>query len=67
MQFDVQGTLQLHPKARLVGWDAHWLVTVDELPDVKVNEGRVEHYLSERHYSIPNDFHPHRFVVWGAS
>ncbi|AUM59700.1 hypothetical protein HOS55_gp098 [Pseudomonas phage PMBT3] len=64
MDFDIQGTLQLKPMSRLVGQDEHWLVTIDILPDVRVVDGRIEYNVSEHSYTIPNDFHPHRFVVW---
>ncbi|QBJ04465.1 hypothetical protein HOV23_gp108 [Pseudomonas phage Lana] len=64
MQFDVQGTLQLKPKAVLRGRQDIWLVLVDELPDVRIDEGRITSNESVTHYAIPNDFHPHRFVVW---
>lgn len=66
MDFDIQGTLQLKPMSKLVGQDAHWLVTVDLLPDVRVVDGRIECSVSEHSYAIPNEFHPHRFVVWEA-
>lgn len=64
MDFDIQGTLQLKPMAKLVGVKQWWLETVDLLPDVRVVDGRIEHGQTERSYTIPNDFHPHRFVVW---
>lgn len=67
MDFDTQGTLQLKPMARLAGQDAHWLITVDILPDVRVVEGRIEYSVSENRYAIPNDCHPRRFVVWEDS
>jgi hypothetical protein len=66
MQFDIQGTLQLKPKAKLVGRQDIWLVLVDELPDVRIEEGRISHSEAVTHYTIPNDFHPHRFVVWST-
>lgn len=64
MDFDIQGTLQLKPMSRLVGMNQCWLVTVDTLPDVRVVDGRLEWDVSEHSYTVPNDFHPHRFVVW---
>lgn len=64
MDFDIQGTLQLKPMSRLVGMNGYWLETVDLLPDVKVVDGRLEWNVSEHSYTIPNEFHPHRFVVW---
>lgn len=64
MDFDIQGTLQLKPISRLVGQDENWLVTIDILPDVRVVDGRIKYTVSEHSYTIPNDFHPHRFVVW---
>jgi len=64
MDFDIQGTLQLRPMAKVVGMNGYWLETVGLLPDVKVVDGRLEWYVSEHSYTVPNDFHPHRFVVW---
>lgn len=64
MDFDIQGTLQLKPMARLVGMDDQWLCTVDILPDVRVVNGRLEYNVAEHSYVFPNDWHPHRFVVW---
>jgi hypothetical protein len=64
MDFDCQGTLQLKPTAKLVSVDENWLCTVDILPDVRVVDGRIKHSPSEHSYTIPNDWHPHRFVVW---
>ena len=67
MDFDIQGTLQLRPMAKVVGMNGGWLETVDLLPDVKVVDGRLEWNVSEHSYTVPNDFHPHRFVVWEDS
>jgi hypothetical protein len=65
MDFDVQGTLQLKPMAKLVGVKGCWVETVDLLPDVRVVDGRLKHNVAEHSYTFPNEWHPHRFVVWG--
>lgn len=67
MDFDIQGTLQLKPMAKLVSMNGFWLETVDLLPDVRVVDGRLEWNVSEHSYTVPNDFYPHRFVVWEDS
>lgn len=67
MDFDIQGTLQLKPMAKLQRVDWQWIHTVDLLPDVRVVDGRLEWNVAEISYAVPNQYHPHRFVVWEDS
>lgn len=62
MVFDVQGTLQLKPTARVTGRGADYLVLVDVLPDIRIEEGRIKTNPSET-YHYESDY-PKRYVVW---
>lgn len=62
---DIQGTVKMRPKTVLTGVDYHWLHTTDELPDVRIEEGRV--YTSPAEHTYARDSgHPWRFVVWST-
>lgn len=65
LETDVQGTLQLRPTTVLRGVDDFWIHTVDELPDLSIEDGRLYSRPSEHTYSRDTP-HPWRFVVWST-
>ena len=65
-EFDIQGTLQTRGAALYSSNDGQFLELTGVLPDVKVVDGRVSTSPCINAYSIPNEWHPHRFVVWST-
>ena len=62
--FDIQGTLQLKPEARMTSRDSWQLNFTPVRPDVHVDEGRVSTQKGEFSFLYPNENYPHRFVIW---